>query len=162
IPYVVVHPGAHTTLSADEGIALVGASIDEVHRRAPKAKALVTLELTAGQGTCLGCSIEQLAAIVGQVKRAPRVGICVDTCHAFPAGIDLADRKAYLAFWREFDRTLGLGRLKAIHLNDSKRELSSRVDRHEHIGRGKIGLEAFRSILRDKRLRDVPMYLETP
>jgi len=162
IPYVIVHPGAHTTLSADEGIALVAASIDEVHRRAPRAKALVTLELTAGQGTCLGCSLEQLATMVRDVKRSDRVGICVDTCHAFAAGVDLADRKAYLAFWREFDRLLGLDRLKAIHLNDSKRELGSRVDRHEHIGRGKIGVEAFRSILRDKRLRGVPMYLETP
>jgi len=162
IPYVVVHPGAYTTLSAEEGMAIVASSIDEVHRRAPRAKALVTLELTAGQGTCLGCSLEQLAAMVEQVKRADRVGICVDTCHAFAAGVDLADRKAYLAFWREFDLLLGLDRLKAIHVNDSKRELGSRVDRHEHIGRGKIGVEAFRSILRDKRLRHVPMYLETP
>lgn len=161
IPYVIVHPGAHTTLTADEGMALVAASIDEIQRRAPP-QALVTLELTAGQGTCLGYSLEQLAAMVSQVRRADRVGICVDTCHAFAAGVDLADRKAYLAFWRQFDTLLGLDRLKAIHLNDSKRELGSRVDRHEHIGRGKIGLEAFRFILRDKRLRGVPMYLETP
>src|SRR6266436_4479865 len=89
IPHVVVHPGAHTTLSADEGMALVAASIDEVQRRAPRAKALITLELTAGQGTCLGCSLEQLATIIRQVKRAERVGICVDTCHAFAAGVDL-------------------------------------------------------------------------
>jgi deoxyribonuclease-4 len=162
IPYVVVHPGAHTTVSAEEGMALVAASIDEAHRRASKAKALITLELTAGQGTCLGCSLAQLAAIVDQVKLAERIGICVDTCHAFAAGTDLRDRKAYLAFWREFDERLGLNRLKAIHLNDSKRELGSRVDRHEHIGRGQIGPEGFRHVMRDKRLRGVPMYLETP
>jgi deoxyribonuclease-4 len=162
IPYVIVHPGAHTTLSAEEGMALVAASIDEVHRRVPRAKALVTLELTAGQGTCLGCSLEQLATMVKHVKRSDRVGICVDTCHAFAAGVDLADRKTYLEFWRQFDKLLGFDRPKAIHLNDSKRELGSRVDRHEHIGRGKIGLNAFRSIMRDKRLHGVPMYLETP
>jgi deoxyribonuclease-4 len=162
IPFVVMHPGAYTTASEEEGIALVAASIDEIHHRAPKAAAQITLELTAGQGTCLGCSLEHLAAIVGQVKRAERVGICVDTCHAFAAGIDLRDRKIYLAFWRQFDRLLGLDRLKAIHLTDSKRELGSRVDRHEHIGRGQIGPAAFRHVLTDKRLRGVPMYLETP
>jgi deoxyribonuclease-4 len=162
IPHVVVHPGAHTTASVEEGIALVAASIDEIHRRAARCKALITLELTAGQGTCLGCSLGQLAQIIDQVKKADRVGICIDTCHAFAAGTDLSERKTYLAFWREFDELLGLARLKAIHLNDSRRELGSRVDRHEHIGLGKMGLEAFRHILKDKRLRGVPMYLETP
>jgi deoxyribonuclease IV len=162
IPYVIVHPGAYTTLSEAEGIALVSASVDEIHRQAPQAAAQVTLELTAGQGTCLGCSLAQLAAIVNQVKSRERVGICVDTCHAFAAGVDLRDRKTYLAFWREFDERLGFQRLKAIHLNDSKRELGSRVDRHEHIGRGQIGPEGFRHVLKDKRLKGVPMYLETP
>jgi deoxyribonuclease-4 len=99
--------------------------------------------------------------MVRQAKRPERIGICVDTCHAFAAGIDLRDRKTYLAFWREFDELLGLDRLKAIHLNDSKRELGSRVDRHAHIGRGLMGAEAFRHVLNDKRLRNVPMYLET-
>jgi len=162
IPHVVVHPGAHTTVSQEEGISLVAGSIDEIHRRVARCKALITLELTAGQGTCLGCSLAQLAQIVSQVKWSERVGICVDTCHAFAAGTDLRDRKAFLAFWREFDDRLGPDSLKAIHLNDSKRELGSRVDRHEHIGHGKIGLEAFRHILKDKRLKRVPMYLETP
>jgi len=162
IPYVVMHPGAHTTASVEEGITLVAASLDEIHRRLPKAEAQVTLELTAGQGTCLGHRLEQLAAIVRQVKQPERIGICVDTCHAFAAGIDLRDRKSYLAFWREFDESLGLSRLKAIHLNDSKRVLGSRVDRHEHIGRGQLGLDGFRRLLKDKRLRRVPMYLETP
>jgi len=161
IPYVVVHPGAYTTASEEAGIAAVAASIDEIHRQAKSAKAQVTLELTAGQGTCLGHSLAQLAAIIEQVRRPELIAICVDTCHAFAAGVDLRDRKTYLAFWREFDELLGLDRLKAIHLNDSKRELGSRVDRHEHIGRGHLGPEAFRQVLTDKRFRQVPMYLET-
>jgi deoxyribonuclease-4 len=162
IPYVVVHPGASMSACEEEGIARAAASINEIHRLAPKGKAQVLIELTAGQGTCLGWRLEHLAAIIQQVKRSDRVGVCVDTCHAFAAGYDLRDRKAYLALWRKFDELLGLARLKAIHLNDSQRELGSRIDRHEHIGRGQIGAEGFRNILRDKRLRGVPMYLETP
>jgi deoxyribonuclease IV len=162
IPYVIVHPGAHTTVRLEDGIAFAAESIDEIHRRLPRAKAQVVLEITAGQGTCLGCKLEQLAAIIDHVKRATRVGICFDTCHAFAAGYDLRDPKAYRAMWRQFDDLLGLDRLKAIHLNDSKKELGSRVDRHEHIGRGQIGLEGFRHVLRDKRLAEIPMYLETP
>lgn len=161
IPHVIVHPGAYTTLSEEAGLALVAKSIDDVLRRMPNVKAQITLELTAGQGTCLGCSLAQLASIIEQTRRGERVGVCVDTCHAFAAGVDLRDRKVYLAFWREFDDRLGLDRLKAIHLNDSKRELGSRVDRHEHIGRGQLGRKAFRHILKDRRLRNVPMYLET-
>jgi deoxyribonuclease-4 len=161
IPYVIVHPGAYTTLSEEEGIGLVAAGIDQIHEALPRSKSRIALELTAGQGTCLGCSLAQLAAIIRLVRKKSRVDICIDTCHAYAVGIDLADRKAYLAFWREFEERLGMERLVAIHLNDSKRELGSRVDRHEHIGRGKMGLEAFRNILKDKRLRDVPMYLET-
>jgi deoxyribonuclease-4 len=162
IPYVVVHPGAHTTASEEEGLALVAQSIDEIHRRAPKLRAQITLEITAGQGTCLGARFEHLAAIIEQVKSSVKVGVCFDTCHAFAAGYDLRDRKAYLAMWRQFDELLGLDRLKAIHVNDSKRELGSRVDRHEHIGHGQIGAAGFRHVLRDPRLRAIPMYLETP
>jgi deoxyribonuclease-4 len=162
IAYVVVHPGAHTTVSQEEGIALVAASLDEAHRQLPAGAANVALEITAGQGTCLGCSLAQLAAMIDQVEQHDRIGVCLDTCHLFAAGYDIRDRKAYLALWREFDALLGRERLKAIHLNDSKRELGSRVDRHEHIGQGHIGLAGFAHFLRDKRLKDVPMYLETP
>jgi deoxyribonuclease-4 len=162
IRYVVVHPGAHTTVSADDGIALVAQSINETHAALPKAKAQLTLELTAGQGTCLGCKLEHLADILRQVKQASRVGVCLDTCHVFAAGYDIRDRKGYLSLWRRFDELLGLPRLKAIHVNDSKRELGSRVDRHAHIGHGQIGLAGFRHFLKDKRLKNVPMYLETP
>lgn len=161
IPFVIVHPGARLTASEQDGLALVAASIDEVHRRASTVRAQVTLEFTAGQGSCLGCSLSQLAQMVTQTKRPELVAICVDTCHAFAAGVDLRDRQTYLAFWREFDELLGLDRLKALHLNDSKRELGSRVDRHEHIGHGHLGAEAFRHIVNDKRFQEVPMYLET-
>jgi deoxyribonuclease-4 len=162
IPHVIVHPGAHTLVSEEEGIALAAASIDEIHRRSPRATSQIALEITAGQGTCLGWRLEQLAAIIKQTKKPERLGVCVDTCHAFAAGYDIRDRKAYLSFWRQFDDLLGLPRLRAIHLNDSKRELGSRIDRHEHIGRGRIGTAGFRHFLKDKRLRDIPMYLETP
>jgi len=162
IAYVVVHPGAHTTVTLEEGIALVAKSLDEAHRQLPAGAANVALEITAGQGTCLGCSLAQLAAIIDQVEQKGRVGLCLDTCHLFAAGYDIRDRKAYLALWREFDELLGRERLKAIHLNDSKRELGSRIDRHEHIGRGHIGLAGFAHFLHDRRLKDVPMYLETP
>jgi deoxyribonuclease-4 len=162
IPYVVVHPGAYVTATEEAGIANIAASIDEIHRRAPQTRSVVTLELTAGQGSCLGHRLEQLAAMIQQVQKPERVAICVDTCHAFAAGYDLRSAKAYASFWRQFDDLLGLSRLKAIHLNDSKRELGSRVDRHEHIGRGQLGPEPFRRLLRDKRFRNIPMYLETP
>lgn len=161
IPFVIVHPGARLTASEEDGLALVAASIDEVHRRTSGTRAQITLELTAGQGSCLGHTLAHLAAMVHQTKHPEMVAICVDTCHAFAAGYDLRDRQIYLDFWREFDELLGFGRLKALHLNDSKRELGSRVDRHEHIGHGHLGAEAFRHILNDKRLREVPMYLET-
>jgi deoxyribonuclease-4 len=161
IPYVIVHPGARLTATEEDGLALVAASIDEIHKRCSKVRAHITLELTAGQGSCLGCSLQHLAAIVKQAQQPELIEICVDTCHAFAAGYDLRDRKIYLAFWKEFDELLGLDRLKAMHLNDSKRELGSRVDRHEHIGRGQLGAEAFRHILKDKRFSRVPMYLET-
>lgn len=162
IPYVVVHPGAHTTASLEEGLALVAKSLDEIHTALPRTRVQILLEITAGQGSCLGHRFEHLADILKQSKRPERVGVCFDTCHAFAAGYDLRDAKLAKAMWREFDDLLGLDRLKAIHLNDSKRELASRVDRHDHIGRGQIGPEAFRLLLRDKRFREIPMYLETP
>ena len=162
IPYVVVHPGAHTTATLEEGLALVANSLDEIHAVLPKSPVQVLLEITAGQGSCLGHKFEQLAEILKQTKRPERVGVCFDTCHAFAAGYDLREPKLYKAMWRSLDDLLGLDRLKAIHVNDSKRELGSRVDRHEHIGRGQIGAAGFHLLMRDKRLRHIPMYLETP
>lgn len=162
IEYVVVHPGAHTGLSEEEGLDNVVRAIDEVHRRAAKFEAKILLETTAGQGTCLGCRFEQLAAMLTKVQDNQRLGICVDTCHLFAAGYPLTDRADYLKTFRELDRTIGLERIKAFHLNDSKKDLGSRVDRHAHIGHGKIGLAAFGHLLNDRRFKDSPMYLETP
>jgi len=161
VPYVVLHPGSHTTASEEEGIALVARALDEVHRRTLGVKAQCLLENTAGQGSNLGWKFEQLAAILAAVKQPDRIGVCFDTCHAFAAGYPLSDPKDFKATWREFDELVGIERIKAIHLNDSKKEQGSRVDRHEHIGRGKIGLGAFQNLLRDKRFKHVPMYLET-
>jgi deoxyribonuclease-4 len=162
IPYVVVHPGSHTTSTEAEGLARVAAGLNAVHKALPKIKSQVLLEITAGQGTNLGWNFGQLASILAETKHADRVGICFDTCHAFASGYDLRDKKTYQAMWREFDELLGLDRLKAIHLNDSKKGLGSRVDRHEHIGHGCIGREGFHHVLTDRRLAAIPMYLETP
>jgi len=162
IPYVVAHPGAFVSSSEEAGLARIAAALDEVHRQTPDIAARCLLETTAGQGTNLGWRFEQLAAILDRLKDPDCVGICLDTCHLFAAGYALAPRKEYLATIRELDRAVGLKRVKAIHLNDSKREIGSRVDRHEHIGQGHLGLEPFRLLLNDRRFRRVPMYLETP
>jgi deoxyribonuclease-4 len=162
IPYVVVHPGAHLQASLEEGLTLVAESLRQVHRQRATGQAEVLLELTAGQGTCLGHRLEHLAVILQQLDEPQRVGVCVDTCHAFAAGYDLADPGGYRAFWQRFEQLLGLARLRAIHLNDSQRELGSRIDRHAHIGHGLLGTAAFRRVLTDPRLAPVPMYLETP
>jgi deoxyribonuclease-4 len=162
IAYVVLHPGAFTCSSEEAGIQAVIRALDEVHRQTRGLEAQCLLENTAGQGTCLGRRFEQLAAILDGVQDTERLGVCFDTCHAFAAGYPLGNKKEYDQTFREFDRLIGLGRIKAFHLNDSKRELGSRVDRHEHIGRGQLGLEPFRLLLNDSRFRSIPMYLETP
>jgi deoxyribonuclease IV len=162
IAHVVVHPGAPVSLCESDGIARVAAAIDEVHRRLPECGAEILLENTAGQGSCLGWKFEHLAEIIAATKEPKRLGVCFDTCHAFAAGYGLTDAADYTKTWKNFDVTVGIERIKAIHLNDSKKDFGSRVDRHDHIGRGKIGLDAFRRLLNDKRFRKVPMYLETP
>jgi deoxyribonuclease-4 len=161
IPFVVAHPGAHMSATADEGIERIVAALDEAHRRTPNVNTCCLLETTAGQGTCLGHRFEHLGAIIAGVKQPDRLGVCVDTCHVFAAGYPLAPKRDYLATFRALDKAVGLERVQAFHLNDSKRELGSRVDRHEHIGRGKLGLEPFRLLLNDRRFRRTPMYLET-
>jgi deoxyribonuclease-4 len=144
------------------GLVRITAALDEVHRRLPGYRAQVWLENTAGQGDQLGHDFAQLRAMIDGVSAPERLGICFDTAHAFAAGYELRTRKEYEKTWDDFDEILGLERLKAIHLNDSKRKLGSRVDRHEHIGRGELGLEPFRFLLNDPRLRGIPMTLETP
>lgn len=162
VPYVVLHPGAHTTGSERGGLQQVIRALNEVHRQTRGLRATCLLENTAGQGTCLGWRFEQLAAILDAAACPERLGVCFDTCHAFAAGYGLADLSDYRRTMRELEQWIGLDRVKAIHLNDSQRERGSRVDRHAHIGRGQIGVEGFRRMLTDRRLRGIPMYLETP
>lgn len=162
IPSVVVHPGAHMAAGEEQGIANVVAALNRVLAQTADLACQVLLETTAGQGSCIGHRFEHLAAILAGVTTPQRVGVCFDTCHVFAAGYPLDSRRQYTATIKEFDRLIGLDRLKAFHLNDSKRPLGSRVDRHEHIGRGELGVEPFRHLLNDRRFRDTPMYLETP
>jgi deoxyribonuclease IV len=162
IKYVVLHPGAFTSSDEETGVQAVIRALDEIHAQTRNLSAQCLLETTAGQGTCLGCRFEQLAAILDGVQDPDRLGVCFDTCHVFAAGYPLGTPKEYQATFREFDKTVGVEMIKAFHLNDSKRELGSRVDRHEHIGRGKLGLAPFRLLLNDPRFQKVPMYLETP
>jgi deoxyribonuclease IV len=162
IPYIVTHPGAYTTSSEKAGIKAVIRALDEVHRQTRGIHAKCLLETTAGQGSCLGCKFEHLAAMIAGVKDPDRLGICVDTCHVFAAGYPLGTEKDYKSTMRALDKTVGLKLVRAFHLNDSAKPLGSRVDRHAHIGRGMLGKEAFRLLLNDRRFRRVPMYLETP
>ena len=162
IPYLVVHPGAHTTSTEAEGIGTVVRSLDEAHCQTRGVRTKVLLETTAGQGSCLGCKFEHLAQMIDRVQDSERLGICVDTCHIFAAGYPISTKHDYNATMRALDKSIGVKLVKAIHLNDSLKPLGSRVDRHAHIGRGEIGQEAFRLLLNDNRFKKVPMYLETP
>jgi deoxyribonuclease-4 len=162
IPYVVTHPGSFTTTSEAVGLQRIIAALDIVHRETADVKACCLLENTAGQGSNLGNRFEHLATIIAGVKQPERLGVCIDTCHTFAAGYPLAERSQYDDTIGELDRIVGLDRVKAFHLNDSKKGLGSRVDRHEHIGEGLIGIDAFRHLLNDPRFRHIPMYLETP
>jgi deoxyribonuclease IV len=161
LSYLVTHPGAHVGAGEEAGIASVARGLDEAHQRTAGFKVKVLLELTAGQGTSLGHRFEHIAAIIDQVAEEKRLGVCLDTCHVFAAGYALGTSAEYAATMTEFDRVIGLKRLKLFHLNDSKKPLGSRVDRHEHIGRGHLGLEPFRHILNDPRFQKTPMILET-
>jgi deoxyribonuclease-4 len=162
IPYVVAHPGAFTSSSEVAGLQRIIAGFDRIHAEIPDIKAVTLLECTAGQGSCLGHRLEHLNEILGGVQQPDRLAVCLDTCHLFAAGYPLADINDYDATMRDLDRLIGSQLVKAIHLNDSKKGLGSRVDRHEHIGQGEIGLEGFRNLLNDPRFANVPMYLETP
>lgn len=162
IPYVVMHPGSFTTSSEAKGLKRIARAIDSIHRQTKDVGANILLENTAGQGSNLGWRFEQLAAILDGVKDPERLGVCFDTCHAFAAGYAMESEKQYKATMRALNKTVGVKLVKAFHLNDSKRELGSRVDRHEHIGSGHLGTEPFRHLLNDRRFRKTPMYLETP
>lgn len=162
IPYVVMHQGAQGKCSEEEALGRLIDSVKYALDHAPDDGSVLLLETTAGQGSCMGHRFEQVAAVLESVGADQRLGVCVDTCHIFAAGYDLRDAEAYAATMETLDRTVGLHRIKLIHANDSKRELGSRVDRHEHIGHGHIGAEGFRLLLSDPRLAGVPTVLETP
>jgi deoxyribonuclease IV len=162
LPFLVLHPGAHLGAGEEAGIEKIVASIDAIWAVIPKVKTKIALETTAGQGSCLGDKFEHLAAIIENVREPERLCVCLDTAHVFEAGYDIGSEAGVKKVFREFDQVVGLNRLAAIHLNDSKTALGSRVDRHEHIGKGKIGLDAFRFIMRDRRFRKIPKVLETP
>ncbi len=162
LPFLVLHPGAHLGSGEEAGLAAAAEGLDEVFGRAPKARVKIALENTAGQGTCLGHDLTHLTAIRDRMKHAKRICFCIDTAHLFEAGHDLGDEKSTKATLRLVEQTLGWENVAALHLNDSKTALGSRVDRHEHIGKGRIGETAFRIIMRSRTLASIPKVLETP
>ncbi len=161
IPGLVVHPGAHGGDGIEAGIARVASAIDEIHTALPDCESRILLETTAGQGTTVGGTFADIASIITQTRDGKRLSVCLDTCHVFAAGKELRTREGYDATWDEFEREIGIARLAAIHVNDSKKPFGSRLDRHEHIGKGELGLEPFRMLVNDPRLRGIPMVLET-
>jgi deoxyribonuclease IV len=163
---LVMHPGSYTSGSEEEGLRLVAVGLAELLASRPASRTRILLEHTAGQGTNLGHRFEHLRAILDQLDAGPagseRVGVCLDTCHLVASGYDIASARGYRATFEAFDRIVGIDRLRLFHLNDSKRPCGSRVDRHEHIGQGCLGLAPFRRLLRDPRFARLPMLLETP
>ncbi len=162
LPFLVLHPGAHLGLGEEAGLTKIIQSIDRVLAAIPKVKTRIALETTAGQGSCLGHRFEHLAHIIAHVREPERLCVCLDTAHVFAASYDITTEAAIRKTFREFDRVIGRHHLVAVHLNDSKTARGSRVDRHEHIGKGQIGLEAFRFIMNEPRFRKIPKVLETP
>ncbi len=162
IPFLVLHPGAHLGTGEDNCLKQIVAGLDEVFAATKISPVRIALENTAGQGTCLGHKIAHLAAVFDRVKKPGRLGVCLDTAHFFAAGYDIRTEKGWNAAIKEVDSLIGLKQILAFHLNDSKTDLGSRVDRHEHIGKGKIGKEAFRHIVNDARFKKTPGCLETP
>lgn len=162
IPYVVMHPGAHMGYGETEGIKRLTEGINRVLAAVPEAAVRLLLETTAGQGTCLGHRFEHIAGMLQGVCQKDKIGVCLDTAHIFAAGYDIRTQIVFNKTMTDFDTIIGLHHLRLLHLNDSKKDLGSRVDRHEHIGKGTIGIECFRLIMNDPRFRSVPKIIETP
>lgn len=162
IPFVVMHPGSFTTSSEEAGLKRIAKALNEIHKQTPGVGSQVLLENTAGQGSNLGHRFEHLATIIDKCRHPDRMGVCIDTCHTFAAGYPLDTEAEWKATVKELNKVVGLACVQAIHLNDSKKPLGSRVDRHEHIGRGEMGLNPFRHLMNDRRFARKPMYLETP
>jgi deoxyribonuclease-4 len=159
---VVLHPGCYTAGNPAEGLRLIADRLTELLRARRRGRTMVLLEHTAGQGTALGASFDELATIIEHMRGHVRVGICLDTCHLFASGYDISTPEGYASTFKLFGRLVGFERLRMFHVNDSKKPPGSRVDRHTHIGEGAIGLDAFRRLLNDRRFHDLPMLLETP
>lgn len=165
VPYLVMHPGSHTGQGVETGIELICENLERVYAREEDdewSDVTLLFENTAGQGTSIGWQFEHLAALFEKVHAPERFGVCYDTCHGHAGGYDLTTEDSYARVWDEFDALIGLERIKAFHLNDSRHELGSRKDRHEHIGEGEIGPDAFARLVNDERFDDIPALLETP
>jgi deoxyribonuclease-4 len=162
LPFLVLHPGAHLGAGEEASLKKIAKSVDKVFRTIPKVNTKIALEITAGQGSCIGHRFEHLAHIIANVREPERLRVCVDTAHLFAAGYDIDSEAGVKKTFHQFDRVIGRNRLVAIHMNDSKTGLGSRVDRHEHIGKGRIGLDAFRFIMRSPQFSKIPKVLETP
>jgi deoxyribonuclease-4 len=158
---LVVHPGAHMGAGEDAGVRRIAESINHVHAQTPGVTTLTTIETTAGQGTTLGATFEQIAAIIDGVEQKERMAVCMDTCHLFAAGYAIHTPEGWRQVMERFDATVGLARLAVVHVNDSRKPFGSHLDRHEQIGKGMIGLEGFRPLMNDPRLAGVPKILET-
>jgi len=162
IPNLVMHPGSHVGSGEEVGIAKIIDNVNRLFDRLSDNDVNLLLELTAGQGSNLGYKFEQVAEIIDGIEAKDHIGICMDTCHIFAAGYPLVNPKEYRSTIKALDDTVGLDRLKIIHTNDSRREQGSKIDRHEHIGEGHIGLDGFRNLVNDERFKDIPMIIETP
>jgi deoxyribonuclease IV len=161
IHYLVLHPGSSVKGSPEEGIERIIENLNEIFEKVP-GDTIISLETMAGQGSALCSTFEQIATIIKHIRNKKRIGVCFDTCHAFAAGYDLRTSKVYKATWKHFNDVIGLDKLNVIHVNDSKKGLDSRVDRHEHIGKGELGFEAFELLFNDENFFDIPKILETP
>src|SRR5919107_1296961 len=159
---LVMHPGSYTSGSEQSGLRMIAEGLSDIVASRPDGKTRILLEHTAGQGTNLGHRFEHLAEIIERLGGPPPPGVCLDTCHLIAAGYDICSQQGYEETFRQFGRIVGFSRLRAFHFNDSKKPCGSRVDRHEHIGKGCIGLEPFRWLLNDPRFAGLPMLLETP
>jgi len=162
LPYLIIHPGSHTGSEEGAGLQRIADALNSLHNKTDGFTVKILLETTAGQGTSLGHTFEQLAAIIDRVIKRERLGLCLDTAHLFAAGYNIRTKKGYEETMKNLHDVIGIERVNIFHINDSKKPLGSRVDRHEHIGKGYIGKEGFRPLLKDKRFSHVPMILETP
>lgn len=162
IPFLVLHPGTMHDKDEKKSLEFIAKNINTALQKAKPKHIMLLLETTAGQGSSIGNKFEQLAVIISHVAQKKHIGVCVDTCHIFAAGYNFDTSAAYKKLWRNFDKIIGLSKLKVLHINDSKKDLDSHVDRHENIGKGMIKPEAFKLLMHDKKFKNIPKILETP